>query len=351
MDKPKESVFIASIRAFCKAFAIIIGICIALIPVMILFSFIFRSDYDLRNHTTLTVLPDLNYETRFATEKSPVILQIDITNVIGISKLNTQSIKDQLVDSRQGLLSGDRVKGILLFINTPGGSAIDSDSIYHLIKEYKARYNVPVMVYVEGLCASGGMYIACAADKIHSGPVGIIGSVGVINGPFFNFYEAMKKIGVSSETLTAGKDKDMFNPTKQWSENEGASIRNVTNYLYQRFVSIVAQNRPNLSEEALVQVYGANIYNPMKAKEYGYIDVANSSYRETVLDLMQSANIDPDQPYQIIRLDPKKSFFNEIVKAEAIFSGNIKHTISLNDTGLDPIQEQFSYLYLPYSSQ
>ena len=67
----------------------------------------------------------------------------------------------------------------------PGGAADDSVGIYRALCEYKKKYNVPIYAFVDGLCASGGMYIACAADKIYATPSSVIGSVGVIMGPLF----------------------------------------------------------------------------------------------------------------------------------------------------------------------
>src|SRR5690606_22323692 len=115
-------------------------------------------------------------------------LQINVHGVIGDAKsgIDTKMAQNILLDSRTGDFKNERGKGILLHMNTPGGTVVDSDNIYRMLKTYKERYKVPVFAFVDGLCASGGMYISCAADKVYAGPASIIGSVGVIIGPFFN---------------------------------------------------------------------------------------------------------------------------------------------------------------------
>ncbi|MFI5264393.1 MAG: S49 family peptidase, partial [Candidatus Kapaibacterium sp.] len=91
------------------------------------------------------------------------------------------------VESQEGDFKNNRVKGILLYMDTPGGYSTDSDTIYRLLMEYKKQYKVPIYAYVDGLCASGGMYIAITADKIMASDTSLIGSIGVIAPTFMNF--------------------------------------------------------------------------------------------------------------------------------------------------------------------
>ena len=133
----------------------------------------------------------------FLHSPAPVILKIDIDGVIGIGDLTYKKIQNSLLDSREGLLAPNRVKALLLYIDSPGGSADDADDIYRAILSYKKKYQVPVYAFVDGMCASGGMYIACAADRIFSTPTSVIGSVGVLLGPTFNFSGLMERYGVS----------------------------------------------------------------------------------------------------------------------------------------------------------
>ena len=95
---------------------------------------------------------------------------------------------------------------------------VDADGIYRAIKHYKEQYQVPVIAYVDGLCASGGMYIACAADKIYATDVSLVGSVGVLFPSFMNFSKLLDTVGVQSLTISSCKGKDDMNPLRPWKE-------------------------------------------------------------------------------------------------------------------------------------
>ncbi len=346
MENARESVFISALRSFCRMFFGICGIFLAIFLIAYGYSEI-SSVGTIESKTTMTYLSDANGKQAVVSLTAPVILQLNIHGVIGEPKiLDSDTVESILLESRTGLLASNRVKGILIHFNTPGGTVVDSDNIYRMLKEYKERYKVPIFGYVDGLCASGGMYIACAADKIYSGPSGTIGSIGTLIGPFFNVHDALVKIGVSSETITQGIDKDMMSPFRPWKPGEDASLKNLIAYFYQRFVNLVAASRPNMDKTKLVQEYGAQIYDPVKAQEYGYIDVANSSRNEALLALLHEAKIDPAASYQVVDLEPKSAWLSLFSSQSPLFTGRIEHTI---DTGsaLSRVQGKFCYLYQP----
>lgn len=343
MDTPRESIFSTAIRTFCKMFFGLLGLCIA----FVVFSFVYSTFSPsplIEQKTTLTILPDANGNREVLPVSTPAILQIPIHGVIGDpQKLDAELMSHILLDSRTGMLSNNRVKGILLHFNTPGGTVVDSDDIYRMLNEYKAKYKVPVIGYVDGLCASGGMYIASSASKIFAGPASVIGSVGVVLGPFFNVYDFMGKVGVQALTITQGIDKDMLNPTRPWKEGEDASIRTVTAFMYQRFVNVVAAARPNLDRSKLISEYGAQVFDCVTAEKLGYIDQAMSSRDEALLALIKEANIDTEKSYQVVSLTPKNPWLSELMSGKSpIFSGKIEHTI---DALPAKVREQPCYLY------
>lgn len=331
------SFFHDTFKVFCKSIAVILGIFIGIIPVIFFIALATSSNECYRPKTVYTCLPNL--EGSKSAPSGPAILRINIEGVIG-DGIDYQSVENQLIESRLGPLKNNKVKGILLYLNTPGGTINDSDVIYRLLLAYKKKYNVPVYAYVQGLCASGGVYISCAADRIYASPVSIIGSVGVVLGPFFNVKNTLDKVGVQSRILTEGKNKDMMNPFRQWKEGEDRFLKSLNAYFYDRFVSLVSQARPKLNKDVLIEHYGAGIFDSPKAQELGYIDVGDSSYQEAVTDLLQAANIDPDKPYQIVELVPKKKWLSEFLSKSPLFTGKIKHEW---DTGrrYDPFFYQF----------
>ena len=347
MHEPCESLFMSSLRSFFKGFFHLTGFFFALIFVLIILGTIFWKketlSYDVKN--TIEILPDLNDNTEPLSEKFPAVLQIDIHNIIGMGNSKSEAIENILIESRKGVLKNNRVKAVLLHMDTRGGATVDSDNIYRMLVDYKEKYNVPIYAIVDGLNASGGVYITCAADKIFATPPSLIGSVGIIVGPFINLSKAMEKIGIDSLTLTEGKDKDALNPLRPWKEGESDNFKKLQEYYYNMFVDLVAGSRPMLSKEKLLSTYGAHVFPAPLAERYGYIDNGQANRKIALKALLEAANIKADAPYQVVRLTPKKNFMEELFENSALFKGKINHQIKLNDSK-DGLEEKISYLYI-----
>lgn len=346
MQYSRESIIVSAVRTFCKSFAAIIGISIG-IGITLICLMMFSSPDIFPPKSSLVLSADANGNRELLSLGTPVILKIDIVGVIGTRDLTTQKIKSSLLDSRTGMLSGNRVKAVLLYINTPGGTVDDSDGIYRSLLEYKEKYQVPIYAYVDGMCASGGMYIASAADKVFAAPSSVIGSVGVILGPTFNFSGLMDLYGVQSMTITQGKDKDMLNPFRPWVPGEETSLRNITADLYTRFVSIVTSARHDLDKERLVNEYGAQVYVSKKAEELGYIDVADSDYSVAVDELAKAAQFS-DHAYQVMTIEPARPFLSDLTQGNfSLLSGKITHKFQINSYMDSDLSGKFLYLYQP----
>lgn len=343
----RESIFTSAIRSFFIAFFAIIGICLGFIPVaVILGAFSGSTTAETETVYTPEILPNANNVRKTLGHDAPVILQINVDGLIGLNQLDTDSIRTQLLESRENELQ-NRVKGILLHINTPGGTVVDSDGIYRALKAYKETYKTPIYAYVDGMCASGGMYVAAAADKVYASEVSLVGSVGVVSPSFFNVANVMDRIGVSALTLTAGKGKDSLNPFRPWKPDEQNMYQDIINYYYEQFLGIVTANRPQLNKEKLVQDYGAHVFPASQAKEFGYIDGSSVSYNQTLQELVNALGI-KDDSYQVIQL-AKKTWFTELFgnRSSALFTGQVTHKIELCPE-LDPkLTNQFLYLYHP----
>jgi signal peptide peptidase SppA len=293
-------------------------------------------------------MPDADGKRELLPGSDPAILRLDITGVIGVGDLTASAISELLVDSQEDLLAHHRVKGVLLYINSPGGSATDSDTIYRMLMAYKQKYHVPVYAYVDGMCASGGMYIACAADQIYASPSSVVGSVGVLLGPTFNFAQAMDKVGVQALTLTEGKDKDFLNPFRTWKPDEAAPLKPVMASLYTRFVDVVAQSRPKLDKQKLIDVYGAHIFVSSEAATLGYVDVPDTDYDAALRDLVKQAGITDKQDYQVVKLSPPHSLLAEFAENKCKFlKGEITHRFSLSPEYAPELSGKFLYLYSP----
>src|SRR5579872_5244925 len=182
----------------------------------------------LKPQTSVNILPDAEGNKRLLGKSAPVILQLSIKGMIGKEDLSSEQVDLQLVESQMGDLREKRVKGILLNIDSPGGSAVDSDTIYRRIKAYKEKYKVPVYAFVDGYCTSGSLMIACSADKIYASPSSIVGSVGVmLMLPFFNVHKVLEKWEIGVKTFSEGKHKDHLNPFRPWHKGEDADLKNL----------------------------------------------------------------------------------------------------------------------------
>jgi signal peptide peptidase SppA len=345
MSFPRESIFFSSLRSFFKAFFMLLGLFFAILPILFFINFLSTDQQPVEPHT-ITLLPDLQGQDQLLPPTTPVILRIDIHGEIGAPNLTAEEIENQLLDSQKGFLKGGRVKGILLHLDTPGGTTTDSDNIYRALLAYKEKYHLPIHAYVDGLCASGGVYVTSAADSISASPVSVIGSVGVRMGPFFNVSDLLKKWEIQAMTLSEGKDKDLLNPTRPWIPGEEDSLKKIQSFLYERFVSIVCAARPFLDREKLVQEYGAHVFDGQSAQNRGYIDEANGSYDKALSSLLKAAGIDEKKPYQVVIMHPKFDFWkNLLLSPLSLFQGKITHTIQL-DSHPD-LKDPFLYLYDP----
>lgn len=344
----KESIFFASIRAFFVSLFAILGIFFAFFPIIYLLSYTSTSlPAEAETVYTPEIVANAEGKRKALASDAPVILKININGVIGLDHISMANVRQQLLESRENTLKNNRVKGIMLYMNTPGGTVVDADGIYHALKAYKEQYKVPIYAYVDGLCASGGMYIAMAANEIYSSDVSMIGSIGVLSPPFFNVSKLIKDWGIEALTLTAGKDKDELNPFRPWKPDESENIQELIKYYYGIFVDTVASNRPEVSKEKLINDYGAKVFNPVQAQEIGYITAAGKSYNDALKKLVKAVGIEDDF-YQVIELK-KESWYTSLFSKDtlSLFKGQVTHSLQLPQE-LDPrLMNQFLYLYRP----
>lgn len=346
INTSRESIFSSSIRSFCNAFFCVLGILICSLVVIFVVTLGLGTASSAK--TSFTIQPDAEGKRTTLTSSHPVILKISINGIIGTGQLITSAIESTLLDSREGLLKNDRVKAIFLHVDTPGGTVTDSNGIYEALIAYKNKYHVPIFAFVDGTCASGGMYITSAADRIYASSVSVIGSVGVILGPVFNFYDLMDTWGIKTKTISKGKDKTMLNPFTNWQPGEDDSLYKMTDYLYEHFVNLVTAARTNLNKDKLINEYGAQVYAAPLAEELGFIDTANANYSLALKDLTTAAGLKENEAYQVVELKLNKSFLAELIDTNSrLCSSNILEKI-FKSNPLNELSDPFLYLYRPY---
>lgn len=166
-------------------------------------------------------------------------------------------------------------KGILLHVNTPGGSAYATAEVYNALKEYKGKTGNPVYVYMGSQATSGGYYVAMAADKIYANPECWTGSIGVVVGTLYDFSELMEKYGIKATNIVSGANKDMGSNAKPLTEEQIEILQSLVDDSFDRFVAAVVDGR-GLAEERVRELADGRIYTAAQAEANGLIDKIGS---------------------------------------------------------------------------
>ncbi|MBN4076385.1 signal peptide peptidase SppA [Gemmatimonas aurantiaca] len=162
------------------------------------------------------------------------------------------------------------IEAIVIHINSPGGGVAASHEIYEAIVQAREEYGVIVVASMSSVAASGGYYIACAADQIVANPGTLTGSIGVIM-QFPTFGELLDKVGVRYETIKSGDLKDVGNPSRSLTEEEEQMLRSVIMDTYEQFVRIVATGR-EMDIDDVYPLADGRIYTGLQAYNLGLVD-------------------------------------------------------------------------------
>lgn len=162
------------------------------------------------------------------------------------------------------------VKAIVLRINSPGGGVGPSQEIYEEVKRIRAREGKKVVASMGAVAASGGLYIACAADRVVANPGTITGSIGVIF-QFLNLEGLGEKVGVKATVVKSGPFKDIGSPARSLTEDDRRIVQGVIDDVYEQFVAAIVEGR-GLSEANVRKVADGRILTGQQAKAAGLVD-------------------------------------------------------------------------------
>ncbi len=194
------------------------------------------------------------------------------------NRIAVVSIKGVIADSRgvveqlKKYRQDDRVKAIVLRIDSPGGSTAGSQEIYREVQ--KTASQKKVVASMGNVAASGGYYVALAANKIVANPASLTGSIGVII-QFSNFKELLNKIGVSSEAVKSGPYKDIGSPVRDMKPEERRLLEGVIKNVHRQFIEVVVKGR-RLSREQVEKIADGRIFTGEQAKALGLVDELGS---------------------------------------------------------------------------
>ncbi|MDX1914438.1 MAG: S49 family peptidase [Methylophilus sp.] len=170
-------------------------------------------------------------------------LHTAVININGVIEPGGEVNADSVIGSLNDAYDNKGTKGIILRINSPGGSPVQAGIINDEIKrQRKLHPDIPVYAVVEDICASGGYYIAAAADKIYVNKASIVGSIGVLMDGY-GFTEVMKKVGVERRLMTAGENKAMLDPFSPVNPKHQVYAQAMLNEIHEQFKEVVRQGR------------------------------------------------------------------------------------------------------------
>jgi protease-4 len=296
----------------------------------------------------LQPLAELNERTIEGEGKSKLLL-MDITGFIS-EKEHSGGMKEKpsmVAEVKEALQKAEKdedIAGVILRINSPGGTVTASDLILHELLAFKARKKVPIYACITGIGASGGYYIATAADEISAHPTAITGSIGVLVMRF-NVEGLMSKIGVTEKTVKSGDKKDFLSPFRPATPEEEKIIQAIINSLYKRFVDVVlARPGAPLTKPELEKLADGRVFTAEQAfaarliDRVGYLD-------DTVAIMKKKLNL---KEARVIAYYRSGSYRGTIYSGSAVETPSVVNLININADALELLSStEFMYLWEP----
>ena len=233
-------------------------------------------------------------------ETGPKILMLEIDGVISAEEQGSAlglGIGESLVARVRSQLDlaadDDEIRAILLRINSPGGTVTASDIVHRELLEFKKKQGTPIVAQLMGLAASGGYYIAMAADHVVAHPTTVTGSIGVIFSGL-NLTGLLEKVGVANQTLKSGAFKDTGSALRPMREDERAQLQSVLDDFHTRFRGVVDAGRPDLDANAVGALADGRIFSAEQAQAAGLVD-GIGYLPEAIAELERRAGLESSQ--------------------------------------------------------
>ncbi|VAW50486.1 Periplasmic serine proteases (ClpP class) [hydrothermal vent metagenome] len=228
-----------------------------------------------------------NLTTASVNEKHTAL--VELTGVIADTE---KANADDIVTALRNAFENENTAGVILRINSPGGSPVQSGYIYDEMQRLRDEYpDTPLYAVITDICASGGYYIASAADKIYADKASIVGSIGV-RMDNFGFVDAIEKLGIERRTLTAGKNKALLDPFLPVNEKAKEHLQVMLSEIHKQFIDSVKKGRGDRLNTDVDGLFSGLIWTGEAAVKNGLIDeLASAGYvarevigEETIVD-------------------------------------------------------------------
>ncbi|HEY9098590.1 MAG TPA: S49 family peptidase [Thiobacillus sp.] len=192
---------------------------------------------------------------------------VDLQGVISANDTSADSI----IASLQGAFEDKKTKGVILRINSPGGSPVQAGQIYDEIKRLRGLHpKIPLYAVVDDICASGGYYVAAGADKIFVDKASIVGSIGVLMDGF-GFTQTMEKLGVERRLLTAGENKGFLDPFSPVDPKQQVFAKQMLEEIHGQFINVVREGRGKRLKET-PEMFSGLVWSGEKSIQLGLSD-------------------------------------------------------------------------------
>jgi protease-4 len=220
----------------------------------------------------------------------------------GVIAPDGRASADKIIKALDRAFRDSNTQGVVLRINSPGGSPVQAGYINDEMKRLRAKYpGTPLYVVVEDLCASGGYYVAAGADKIFVDKASLVGSIGVIISSF-GFTGAMDKLGIERRAYTAGENKDLLDPFAPENPAQKAHVQQMLDEIHQQFIKVVREGRGKRLKET-PEMFSGLIWTGEKSVELGLADGFGS---------LDSVARDVIKAEKVVDFTPKENVFEQL---------------------------------------
>ena len=249
-----------------------------------------------------------------------------------------------LLERIDQMMTDSQNRGLILSIDTPGGSVYAIDELYLKIKEYQEETGRPVYAYMESMAASGGYYISAGTDKIYANRNCWTGSIGVTIGTIYDVSEFLENIGVKTVTITSGENKSMGSSVEPLTDEQRKIYQSLVDEAYEQFISVVAEGR-DMKVSRAKELGDGRIYTAKQAKANGLVDEIGT-LEDAAADMMESYELQSCD-LQTMSYEPSTSILD--LFAEAV-QGEDSQAESEYDQLMELVEENSTFT-ITYMSQ
>jgi signal peptide peptidase SppA len=194
-----------------------------------------------------------------------------------------------------------RIQAVILVINSPGGSPVQSALIGARIRQLAKKHDVPVLAFCEDVAASGGYWLATSADEIYANDASVIGSIGVISAGF-GFPRTLEKLGVERRVYTSGKSKSMLDPFRPEKKEDVQHLEALQSDIHQTFINQVKTRRGSRLDSPEDELFSGQFWTGVKARELGLVDGLGAMH-----DVLSERF---GNELEIVAIQPKRQFLS-----------------------------------------